>query len=308
MDQDPVARPARVVEEADVHGAADAGDVDLARRLTSSTISRIRPGMARHIGRSLPGSTHAIPGGLHAPCVGWQRAGRRGLLASEMPVPDRRDPVDRHLLRDTAYDKLREAIVDGTLVRARCCTTRSCAPGSASAARRCATRCAGWRTRASSRWPRSATRGSHADRARRPRGGPAAGGGARARHRARGAAAGADGDRDAARGRTTPSRRRCAAATGRPPTRPTRSCTRSSSTPVATRRSQRARPATRGCTAVECMCCQSPLPGGRSVAQHEALITRAETGDASGAASAARANWMTLGGVLVDALDGSSPL
>ena len=32
-----------------------------------------------------------------------------------MPVPDRRDPVDRHLLRDTAYDKLREAIVDGTL-------------------------------------------------------------------------------------------------------------------------------------------------------------------------------------------------
>ena len=54
--------------------------------------------------------------------------------------------------------------------------------------------------------------------------------------------------------------------------------------------------------AVECMCCHSPLPGERSVAQHEALITRAETGDASGAASAARANWMTLGGVLVDAL------
>jgi DNA-binding GntR family transcriptional regulator len=54
--------------------------------------------------------------------------------------------------------------------------------------------------------------------------------------------------------------------------------------------------------AVECICCHSPLPGGRSVAQHEALITRAETGDASGAASAARANWMTLGGVLVDAL------
>jgi DNA-binding GntR family transcriptional regulator len=44
--------------------------------------------------------------------------------------------------------------------------------------------------------------------------------------------------------------------------------------------------------------CRGDLPGGRSVAQHEALITRAETGDAPGAASAARANWMTLGGVL----------
>jgi DNA-binding GntR family transcriptional regulator len=40
------------------------------------------------------------------------------------------------------------------------------------------------------------------------------------------------------------------------------------------------------------------LPGSRSVAQHQALITRAETGDAPGAASAARANWMTFGGVL----------
>lgn len=40
------------------------------------------------------------------------------------------------------------------------------------------------------------------------------------------------------------------------------------------------------------------LPGGRSVAQHQALITKAETGDAQGAASAARDNWMTLGAVL----------
>ncbi|HEY4098882.1 MAG TPA: GntR family transcriptional regulator [Baekduia sp.] len=37
------------------------------------------------------------------------------------------------------------------------------------------------------------------------------------------------------------------------------------------------------------------LPGGRSVAQHQALIARATAGDATGAASAARANWMTLG-------------
>jgi DNA-binding GntR family transcriptional regulator len=32
-----------------------------------------------------------------------------------MPVPEQRDPVERHLLRDTAYDALREAIVEGTL-------------------------------------------------------------------------------------------------------------------------------------------------------------------------------------------------
>ena len=40
------------------------------------------------------------------------------------------------------------------------------------------------------------------------------------------------------------------------------------------------------------------LPGSRSVAQHEALIERAGRGDAPAAASAARANWMTLGAVL----------
>jgi DNA-binding GntR family transcriptional regulator len=44
--------------------------------------------------------------------------------------------------------------------------------------------------------------------------------------------------------------------------------------------------------------CKGELPGGRSVAQHEAILTRAETGDAPGAASAVRANWMTLGAVL----------
>ena len=47
----------------------------------------------------------------------------------------------------------------------------------------------------------------------------------------------------------------------------------------------------------ECLC-GGELPGSRSVAQHEALIVRAETGDAAGAAAAARANWMTLGSVL----------
>lgn len=40
------------------------------------------------------------------------------------------------------------------------------------------------------------------------------------------------------------------------------------------------------------------LPGGRLVSQHQAMMTRAEMGDAPGAAGAARANWMTLGLVL----------
>ena len=44
--------------------------------------------------------------------------------------------------------------------------------------------------------------------------------------------------------------------------------------------------------------CAGELPGRRSVAQHHALISRAEGGDGPGAASAARANWMTLGAVL----------
>jgi DNA-binding GntR family transcriptional regulator len=38
------------------------------------------------------------------------------LLTCEMPVPDQRDAVERHLLRDTAYHALCDAIVSGTLV------------------------------------------------------------------------------------------------------------------------------------------------------------------------------------------------
>jgi DNA-binding GntR family transcriptional regulator len=37
------------------------------------------------------------------------------------------------------------------------------------------------------------------------------------------------------------------------------------------------------------------MPGGRSIAQHQAIIARAGGADAAGAAAAARANWMTLG-------------
>ncbi len=40
------------------------------------------------------------------------------------------------------------------------------------------------------------------------------------------------------------------------------------------------------------------LPGRRSAAQHEAIIDRAAAGDASGAASATRQNWLELGGLI----------
>jgi DNA-binding GntR family transcriptional regulator len=40
------------------------------------------------------------------------------------------------------------------------------------------------------------------------------------------------------------------------------------------------------------------LPGRRSVAQHQAIVARAAAGDAGGAASAVRANWMTFGAVI----------
>jgi DNA-binding GntR family transcriptional regulator len=46
------------------------------------------------------------------------------------------------------------------------------------------------------------------------------------------------------------------------------------------------------------------LPGRRSLAQHEAIIARASSGDAKGAASAARENWLELGAVIERALAG----
>lgn len=44
------------------------------------------------------------------------------------------------------------------------------------------------------------------------------------------------------------------------------------------------------------------LPGGRSVAQHQAIVGRAAGHDAAGAASAVRANWMTLAALVERAL------
>lgn len=46
------------------------------------------------------------------------------------------------------------------------------------------------------------------------------------------------------------------------------------------------------------------LPGRRSAAQHEAIIARASAGDASGAASATRENWLELGGLIERSLPG----
>ncbi len=44
------------------------------------------------------------------------------------------------------------------------------------------------------------------------------------------------------------------------------------------------------------------LPGGRSVAQHQAIIERATAGNGPAAASAAKANWLTLGALVEQAL------
>ncbi|MDW5593858.1 GntR family transcriptional regulator [Conexibacter stalactiti] len=44
------------------------------------------------------------------------------------------------------------------------------------------------------------------------------------------------------------------------------------------------------------------LPGRRALAQHEAIIARAAGGDAPGAATAARENWLTCGGLVERAL------
>jgi DNA-binding GntR family transcriptional regulator len=40
------------------------------------------------------------------------------------------------------------------------------------------------------------------------------------------------------------------------------------------------------------------LPGRRAVAQHQAIVARAASGDASGAASATRENWLSLGAMI----------
>jgi DNA-binding GntR family transcriptional regulator len=53
---------------------------------------------------------------------------------------------------------------------------------------------------------------------------------------------------------------------------------------------------------------RGPLPGRRSVAQHEAVIGRAGSGDARGAASAVRENWLELGALVTRSLARSQVL
>jgi DNA-binding GntR family transcriptional regulator len=50
-----------------------------------------------------------------------------------------------------------------------------------------------------------------------------------------------------------------------------------------------------------------PLLGRRSLAQHQAIADRAAAGDVTGAAIAARENWLTLGAVLERALAAAAP-
>jgi DNA-binding GntR family transcriptional regulator len=221
-----------------------------------------------------------------------------------MPVPDRRDPVDRHLLRDTAYDKLRAAIVDGTLAAGEalhdeelCGWLGVSRTPVRDALRRLADE--GLVELAAQRYTRVATltvRDVHevvpllaavhglATELAVPRLGRTA---VATLHAANEQFSDAlrRGDGTAAYKADQQLHDVFVDASGNPEI-----------SHVLDRLTPRLQ-------AVECMCCHSRLPGGRSVAQHEALITRAATGDAAGAASAARANWMTLGGVLVDALE-----
>jgi DNA-binding GntR family transcriptional regulator len=221
-----------------------------------------------------------------------------------MPVPDRRDPVDRHLLRDTAYDRLREAIVDGTLSCGEalhdeelCSWLGVSRTPVRDALRRLADE--GLVEMAAQRYTRVATltvRDVHevvpllaavhglATELAVPRLGRTA---VATLHAANEHFSDAlrRGDGTAAYKADQQLHDVFVDASGNPEI-----------SHVLDRLTPRLQ-------AVECMCCHSRLPGGRSVAQHEALITRAATGDAAGAASAARANWMTLGGVLVDALE-----
>ena len=68
------------------------------------------------------------------------------------------------------------------------------------------------------------------------------------------------------------------------------------------------RPSARPAGAARCAawsCCRpGPLPGRRSLAQHEAIIARAATGDAPRAASATRENWLELGAMIQRSLTG----
>src|SRR5215207_3819391 len=88
-----------------------------ASRLPASTTSMTLPGMARHTATPPQGARQV---GLSresylCPRLKSNALDGSGLLTCEMPVPEQRDAIERHLLRDTAYEALCEAIVSGTL-------------------------------------------------------------------------------------------------------------------------------------------------------------------------------------------------
>jgi DNA-binding GntR family transcriptional regulator len=224
-----------------------------------------------------------------------------------MPVPDRREPVDRHLLRDTAYDRLREAIVDGTLAAGEvlhdeelCAWLGLSRTPVRDALRRLSDE--GLVEMAAQRYTRVAVLG------------------VRDVHEVVPLLAAVHG---LATELAVPRLSRRAIVALHAANESFSEALRAGDGTAAFRADEELHDVfveacgnpeighvldrlTPRLHRVQCMCCESRLPGGRSVAQHEALITRAETGDAPGAASAARANWMTLGGVLVDALEGEA--
>lgn len=215
-----------------------------------------------------------------------------------MPVPERREAVERHLLRDTAYTALRDAIVDGTLVPGevlhddelcswlalsrtpvRAALARLCDDGLVEMAPQRYTRVAPL-TRADVRdsFPVLAVIHALATELAVPR----------------------LSDRDVVlleRENLTfvaALRERDAAAAYAADERFHDVFVRAAANREVGRVLQRLTPRLRRLER------QLPdaLPGRRSVAQHEAIVTRARAGEAVAAASAARENWMTLGALL----------
>lgn len=215
-----------------------------------------------------------------------------------MPVPEHRAAVDRHLLRDTAYDKVREAIVDGTLAPGealhdeelcawlglsrtpvRDALSRLREEGLVEMAPQRFTRVAALGVRdVHEVVPLLAVLHGLATELAVPRLSP---GDLRELRRQNEAFVAALRERDG-RAAYVADDRFHDVFVGR--------CGNPEIARVLARLTPRLHRA-------ECLCAGG-LPGSRSVAQHQAVITRAETGDGPAAASAARANWMALGAVL----------
>ncbi len=275
-----------------------------ASRLGSSTISMIWPGMARHIGASPPRCARDRPVSSR-----WSTVRPRsrcngpdggGLLASDMPVPEQRDAVERHLLRDTAYDTLRDG------------DRRRDARAGRDAARRRALLVARPQ-------PHAGPRRAAPARGRRPRGDGAAALHARSPRcasmtRRRSSRCSPRSTRwppsGPSRGWSRPTTGCCATATTRHHAALSRADAEAayatddrfhgvfvdvSRNPEIGRgpRAPRSAAAPAGAAAAR----RAPGPA-RSVAQHEAIIDRARRGDAAGTASATRENWLELGALI----------